>query len=328
MYDSPLISPENKDSAAEIVSSLPKVLLDEDFDAALAVEKLQNPDALREAVGAAVKELAEDNVAYVELTLNPERFTQAEMSIDDVIAAAQSGLLASDIDARLVLGASRRGGKDAEIARACVENLGEKVVGFHLGAGQESLTEFSETFAYLRHNYVPFSVDVGAGSSDIAEAVQAGATRLRHASGVIDDFSAEIEGIVPGQVSAWIRDRKIPLDFAPLNEIEVQAVEELADHPLPLLQQLGFTCTVGTGQRQSGALSKLFIALSETFGYGLEEFFDLTVKAIDNTFSNQEHRQALMETSILPAYEELSDAELAGPDTVESLAEQSAEDSE
>ena len=68
-------------------------------------------------------------------------------------------------------------------------------------------------------------------------------------------------------------------------------------------------------------MTKQFLALSETFGYGLEEFFDLTVKAVENSFADQELRQHLLETVILPAYEELSDPELAGPDTEESLAD-------
>ena len=96
----------------------------------------------------------------------------------------------------------------------------------------------------------------------------------------------------------------------------------IRDSPLPLLQQLGFTCTISSGET---TLTKQFLALSETFGYGLEEFFDLTVKAVENSFADQELRQHLLETVILPAYEELSDPELAGPDTEESLADAAEE---
>ena len=43
----------------------------------------------------------------------------------------------------------------------------------------------------------------------------------------------------------------------------------------------------------------------------MEEFFELTIAAMQNSFSTQEHRQHLIETVILPAYEELSDTEFA-----------------
>ena len=58
-------------------------------------------------------------------------------------------------------------------------------------------------------------------------------------------------------------------------------------------------------------LSDVFVALSETFGYGLEEFFDLTIKAIENSFASEEDRQRLIEEEILPAYEKLADPEFA-----------------
>ena len=75
---------------------------------------------------------------------------------------------------------------------------------------------------------------------------------------------------------------------------------------MPLLQQLGFTCTVAGDK-----LSDVFLALSETFGYGLEEFFDLTIKAVENSFASEEDRQRLIEQEILPAYEKLADPEFA-----------------
>ncbi len=89
-----------------------------------------------------------------------------------------------------------------------------------------------------------------------------------------------------------------------------------------LADRMDFTCAISSGKT---TLSKQFLALSETFGYGLEEFFDLTVKAVENSFADQESRQHLLETVILPAYEELSDPELAGPDAEESLADTAEE---
>ena len=55
-------------------------------------------------------------------------------------------------------------------------------------------------------------------------------------------------------------------------------------------------------------------ALTETFGYGLEEFFDLTAKTVAASFLSEPERQQLMETQILPRYEKLADAELRQPD--------------
>ena len=180
------------------------------------------------------------------------------------------------------------------------------------GVGGYTLPDGSAAAAAeFRAKYLPTQIAVGEDFADTESAAQAGVNRLLRPVNMIDDFTADVDGIRPGKASGWIRDRHIPLVFSPVDD-----VEELTDHPLPLLQQLGFTCSVSSGD---STLSRQFLALSETFGYGLEEFFDLTVKAIENIFGTEETRQRILETVVLPAYEDLSDPELAGPDTEESL---------
>lgn len=270
MHDAPLISPENKDSGAEIFARLPKVTL-----LAPLPTDASTPDELRAATHAVVQALADDHVVYAELRLRPSAFP---FDAAEALAAAQEGLDVPGIDARLIVEG----------------DASEAAVGV-------ALTELSAA-EKLRADFIPWERDVDSYEDAVA-AVQAGATRLVHATDLVDDFSADLDGVRPGKASAWVRDRRIALTFAPLEELPA---EELADHPLPLLQQLGFTCSVA-GEK----LSDVFLALSETFGYGLEEFFDLTIKAVENSFASEEDRQRLIEQEILPAYEELADPEFA-----------------
>ena len=270
MHDAPLISPENKDSGAEIFAGLPKVTL-----LAPLPTDASTPEELRAATHAVVQALADDHVVYAELRLRPSVFP---FDAAEALAAVQEGLDVPGIDARLIV----------------EDDASEAAVGV-------ALTELSAA-EKLRADFIPWERDVDSYEDAVA-AVQAGATRLVHATDLVDDFSADLDGVRPGKASAWVRDRHIALTFAPLEEMPI---EELADHPLPLLQQLGFTCSVA-GEK----LSDVFLALSETFGYGLEEFFDLTIKAIENSFASEEDRQRLIEQEILPAYEELADPEFA-----------------
>ena len=262
MHDAPLISPENKDSGAEIFAGLPKVTL----FAPLPTDA-STPEELRAATHAVVQALADDHVVYAELRLRPSAFS---FDAAEALAAAQEGLDVPGIDARLIVEG----------------DASEAAVGV-------ALTELSAA-EKLRADFIPWERDVASYEEAVAAV---------HATDLVDDFSADLDGVRPGKASAWVRDRRIALTFAPLEELPA---EELADHPLPLLQQLGFTCTVA-GEK----LSDVFLALSETFGYGLEEFFDLTIKAIENSFASEEDRQRLIEQQILPAYEELADPEFA-----------------
>lgn len=287
MHDVPLISPENKDSAESLVEQLPKVSL---------WEPIRSQASTAEELDADIREqcarLVDDHVVYAELQLNPAAYSFDTSGVVREVAAERFG----DLQVRFVIEAtevSANAGDSADIA------------GYALPEGHAAAA------AKFRSNYLPTQIPVGEDFAATESAAQAGVNRLLRPVNLIDDFAADVEGIRPGNASGWIRDRHIPLVFSPLDE-----VEELTDHPLPLLQQLGFTCCVSSGD---STLSRQFLALSETFGYGLEEFFDLTVKAIENIFDTEETRQRILETVILPAYEDLSDPELAGPDTEDSL---------
>ena len=293
MHDAPLISPENKDSAADVVAHLPKVSLFETITSSATT-----PEELTAALRERYEALAADGVVYAEMHLDP-----AELGLDAaVVAEAAVAAGVPNIDSRIVLAGSAPEGAMPDEA---------PVVGYSLPQDQASAA------ADFRADFLPTQILVGEDFAEVERAARAGVNRLIHPINMIDDFTANIDGILPGKASGYIRDRHIPLVFTPLEESE-----DLNDHPLPLLQQLGFTCTISSGET---TLTKQFLALSETFGYGLEEFFDLTVKAVENSFADQELRQHLLETVILPAYEELSDPELAGPDTEESLADAAEE---
>ena len=297
MYDAPLISPENKDSSADTLASLPKVAL---------AAKVAAGHSVSDAVKTVLDKLQADNVIYAELRLNPNDFVDthdastSEALLSDVIAQATAALHSHDVDARIILSADTQAANAAEIADAAIAN--DEVAGFALVG--DNVVAHAGVLAKLQDNFVPFVID--GGFDDIEAGVKAGATRISAGVDIIDDFSATVEGISPGKLTSWIRDRHIAVEITPDEDIAAEEVDSLADHPLPLLQQLGFTCAVG-----ESALTGQFVSLNEALGYGLEEFFELTVAAMQNSFSTQEHRQHLIETVILPAYEELSDTEFA-----------------
>lgn len=298
MHDAPVISPDKKDSSDDDFRNLPKVLLRAEVDGTAGGDAHE----LETAVQRRVQALADDNVIYLELHVLPtaQGFSDPAVAADALVRGLRA---VEGIDARGILIIDKDDAADTaqDIARVAKETDG--IVG--LGVAERDLGEVTAAIETARHAFLPVTVDVGIDKSTphIAEAVRSGADRLGWGTNLIDDFTADIEGIQPGKVSRWVRDRHIPVETVPLG------TEDLADHPLPLLQQLGFTCNVGVGSK--GELTEVFSALHETLGYGLEEFFDLTVKAIENSFLTEPERQHLIETAVLPAYEELSDVEFA-----------------
>ncbi len=287
MHDSPLISPENKDRNAQTFADLPKVAL------GVAVEAAGREPG--QAAAETARALADDHVVYAELAFNPADFAAPDRAVADAL----EGLAQVDgIETRLLVVTD-----GAEPVDAAAWAGTARVVGVELAP--QSAAVVDALARQLRKAYLPLAVRVGQDFEVLEAAAHAGAQRLVGPDCVVDDFGASLEGIEPGRASAWLRDRRTPHVFAP----PAQTGEELGDHPLPLLQQLGFACAVAP--LPGATLTQHFTALAETFGYGLEEFFDLTVTAVEGAFCSQEERTRLLEEKILPAYQALSDADFA-----------------
>ena len=341
MIETPAISPEHKNFATQLINELPKVTIHEQLPP-LADDgsTVSTREALAAHVRSTVQRYREDNVVYLELRVVVEDFCDTEFALADAFATALDAVAVEGIQARL-LAAVRADGEDvAELVDLALAAQGDPNlagVSFILGdgqAGQEqelatqsgqhssapaANAELAAACQKLRQHYLPFAVDGLTDIDAIGTAVQLGALRLGRPLGLVDDFSADMTGIVPGQVSSWVRDRGITAEMTPLHDLADEslgdaAVTQLPDHPLPLLQQLGFSCTISAGNLHAGSCSEVMNALTETFGYGLEEFFDLSAKAVGASFLPETARQQLLETQILPRYEKLADAELRQPD--------------
>ncbi|MCF4006007.1 hypothetical protein L1O03_02290 [Corynebacterium uropygiale] len=124
---------------------------------------------------------------------------------------------------------------------------------------------------------------------------------------ICDDFGVDEDGITLGGRSAWVRDRRVPVLLAATEE-------DLADHPLPLLRDVGMASVpLSPGNRLLRELKDLV----DSYGYGPEELLEITSDALDASFLSLPERSTLFNQVILPAYAELADPE-----------EQEAEDEE
>lgn len=287
---------------------------------------MQTAEALTRVAREAVEDLAADNVVYAELRFAPENHLEQGLSMQQVIDAVVEGLAAGevaatqagkDITARLLVCAMRQNDHATEVAQLTIDNFGSNsdhnyVVGFDIAGPENGFppSNHAEAFALLRENLVPITIHAGedAGVDSLKDAVVQGAARLGHGVRVFEDFTADLDGIVLQDVSTFIRDRRIPLEICPTSNLQTGVVDDLADHPFPLLDELGFTCTVNTDNRLLGntSMSKECAVLMTEFGYGYSELFDLTVNAINNSFADLPTRERIMNTVIYPAYLELT----------------------
>lgn len=287
----------------------------------------QTAESLTRIAREAVEDLAGDRVVYAELRIAPELHVDGGLSMQQVVDAVVEGLMEGenaaaeaghDITARLILSAMRDRERSGEVAQLVVDNLPDNadhdyVVAFDLAGPEEGHSPdlHSAAFDILREHLAPVTIHAGegAGLDSVRAAVVAGANRIGHGPRVFEDLTSSMDGVELQRLSGHIRDRCIPLELCPTANVQTGIVDAMADHPFPLLDDLGFTCTVNTGSRLLGGttMTREMMILVDVFDYGYTELFQLTCNAIESAFADLPTRERILDTLIYPPYLELTD---------------------
>lgn len=283
------------------------------------VDLLQDAPALRRVAAECVRDLAADGVVYAEVKVAPELHTRGGLRREQVVDAviegvrvgtARSRLFGHTIDVRLLLTAMRQAADSLEVADLAVRFRNRGVVGFDIAgpeAGYPPTRHISACEYVKRENFnLTLHAGEGFGLSSIWEAIQwCGADRLGQGVRTIDDIAIADDGSVKlGQLAAYIRDKRIPLEMCPTSSVRTKAVRELAEHPVDVLRRLRFRVTVNTDCRlfADTSVSRELALLATEFGYDLDTLSWFTVNAMKSAFAGHDERLALINGTIKPGY--------------------------
>jgi adenosine deaminase len=278
------------------------------------VAVMQTAEALRRVAAECAEDLAADGVVYAEVRFAPELHTERGLSLDEVVGAVLDGFRDGSrkrpITVYALLTAMRTAARSMEIAELAVRHRDSGVVGFDIAGAEAGWppSRHLDAFQYLKRENFHITIHAGEafGLPSIWEAVQyCGTERLGHGVRIVDDIQISGEGSVRlGRLSAYIRDRRIPLEMCPTSNVQTGAAPSIAQHPLRLLRQLSFRVTVNTDNRLMSqvTLSSEFHKLAEEFGYGWSDIEWLTVNAMKSAFAGFDERLHLINTVIKPGF--------------------------
>jgi len=287
---------------------------------------MQTEEALERVARECVADLAADGVVYAEIRYAPEQHVGRDLTLDRVVGAVRSGLEAGMADARdpstgrdrivvrQLLTAMRHQARSREIAELSVAWRDAGVVGFDIAGAEAGFppTRHLDAFEYLQRQNSHFTIHAGEafGLPSIWEAIQwCGADRLGHGVRIVDDI--EVPGLDRearlGRLSAYVRDKRIPLELCPSSNVQTGAAPSIAEHPIGLLRDLRFRVTVNTDNRlMSGtSMSREMALLVEAFGYGWSDLQWFTINAMKSSFIPFDERLVLINEVIKPAYAKL-----------------------
>jgi adenosine deaminase len=290
----------------------------ETFDVTTAV--MQTKEGLTRVAREFVLDLANDGVIYGEVRWAPEQHLTKGLTLDETVEAVQDGLeqgmelveaQGGFIRTGQLVTAMRHADRGLEIAELAVRHRNNGVVGFDIAGAEQGFlpSRHKLAFDYLAAELFPVTVHAGEadGIESIKDAIVSGrALRLGHGVRIIEDIMfSRTEGdtdlVVLGPVAEWVHDRQIALETSPSSNLQTGAIsmlgENMTDHPIDVLYDLGFKVTVNTDNRlMSGTtLTRELELLVDAFGYGLADLETFQLNAAEAAFQALEDREELIE---------------------------------
>ena len=158
------------------------------------------------------------------------------------------------------------------------------VVAFDIAGPEKGFppTLQQETFDYLRRNEIPFTIHAGEadGPESINQAINiCGATRIGHGVRIVEDLP-------DGKIAAQVLDQQIHLEVCPSSNLQTGIADTYTTHPIAYLYELGFNIGINTDNRLMShtSMSHEFKEMEAAFGWGLNEFEEITLSAMNAAF--------------------------------------------
>ena len=260
----------------------------ETFDHTIAVMQREQ-DMIRVAKEAVI-DLANDGVVYAEVRVAPEHFTKQGMVLEQVVEAMLEGYRLGEVETGLqvktILCGMRQLNMSQTVAELVVKYRDKGVVSFDIAGPEKGFppTLQQETFDYLKRHEIPFTIHAGEadGPESINLAINAcGATRIGHGVRIVEDLP-------DGAIAKQVLESQIHLEVAPTSNLQTGVADTYAHHPIERLFDLGFNVGINTDNRLMSRtnMSHEFSECQKAFGWGLTEFRELTVNAMNAAFIN------------------------------------------
>jgi adenosine deaminase len=280
------------------------------FEHTLAV--MQDADAIERVAAEAVEDLATDGVVYAEIRFAPELHVTDGLDLDAVVGAVTAGFrrgetaaaaVGRSIVVNAICCAMRTGDRSLEIAQL-VDRLrddDDKVVGFDLAGAETgfppSLHAEACAFARAAHLNVTIHASEAPDLPLISDALAQGAHRIGHGVRLASDTTVGADGeLVLGPLAQFVLDHQIHLEMAPTCNVQIGAVESVAQHPIGPFLRAGFNVGINTDNRlMSDVLPSTELA-AVTAGHGLtaDEVTRLTTNALLSSFAPMDVRLRLL----------------------------------
>lgn len=232
-----------------------------------AVPLLQTAKNLQIAAYELIRQVALENVIYIEVRLAPLLHCQEGLTQTKVVQAVLTGLALGERDfgvkSRVLLSMLRgRELADNLTTLQCAKAMREDgVVGIDLAGNEAAYPPelYGDLFEKALAWQIPFTIHAGeCGSADnVRTAIAMGATRIGHGVAIMNHK----------EIKDLCRNNGITLEMCPVSNMQTGAVKEIQNYPFRKMVQEGLSVTINTDNRtvSNTSLVREWMLLEQNF---------------------------------------------------------------
>jgi len=265
-----------------------------------AVSRLiSEPEDIADLVRGIARDLAAQNVRYIELQAAPYPFQRAGMP-DAVITEALDAGARGALDrygvriAYIVDFPGHSAGEDALPAlRLALENPPSALVGFGIGGIESGRAPYTDVIRSVFASAVSAGLHCvphageTTGPETVWEAISfLSAERIGHGIRSLDD---------PSLVS-YLSERQLPVDVSPTSNVCTRCVPSLAAHPLRRMVEAGLFVTLNSDDPPmfGTSLSNEYLVAASSLGFSPAELAGLAGNGVRASFLDATSKEALL----------------------------------
>lgn len=260
------------------------------YEAATSV--LKTPGDYARLTRDVLQEAAEQGVIYLETFLSPDFCGGRDLSAwREYLAAIEEAAaeMESTITLRGIVTCIRHFGPDKakQTARCAAETAGDFIVGYGM-AGDETMgrpRDFAWGFDCARE----------AGLHLTAHAGEWGDARMIRDT--MDDLRVQrighgVRAIEDAKLVTYLADSGMVLEICPASNVALGVYPEISAHPIARLREAGVKVTISTDDPPffHTDMSAQYAALSQAFGWGIDDFKAMNATAIEAAFCDDTTR--------------------------------------
>ena len=229
---------------------------------------------------AAARDMARQNIRYVEAFVSPTDFVRHGLGTQQLIAAIRAGLRrVPGIDVALVVDLVRDTGPDraARTLAEVNEVRDQGVIGIGIGGSEQTFPPEPFAAVYAEARRLGLHTSAHAGEASGAASVW-GAIRALHAERIGHATRAEED---PALLD-WLAESQIPLEMCPLSNVRTRVVSAIEQHPVRRYFERGLLVTVNSDDPKlfGNSLAEEYTVLTERLAFSRDDIRTLILNAI------------------------------------------------